>query len=313
VITVHDLAIYDHPEWFPSPYVKSLGFSERIVVPYSVRQARRIIAVSNQTKSDLQRIFKVPDGKIDVIYEGAGVPRGRDSGEVAQRLGLTPKKYFLFLGTLEPRKNIPAAIWAFAAFVQDDPVGRRDLRFVIAGRKGWKYDPILEAIEHANRDLSAACGDQAPVERVNYLGYIKSEDKAAVLGQALAFVFPSHYEGFGLPVIEAMSLGVPVITSNRASLPEICGDACILVDPADQPAMTAAMRRLVEDAEYADGLSRLGRKQASRFDWDETAHQTLTAYERAVKEPPMPAVKDGSDDDDSEETTGFPLDRFIGL
>ena len=301
VVTVHDLAIYDHPEWFPSPYPKSLGFSERIIVPYSVNQARRIIAVSNQTKADLIRVFGLPKEKIDVVYEGAGTPKAREDDEVVMRkLGLSSKKYFLFLGTLEPRKNIPTAIRAFARFVQEDTKNRAQYGFIIAGRRGWKYGPILESITKANEDLNKVCGDQEPIERVRHVGYVKREDKAAILKNAIAFVFLSYYEGFGLPVMEAMSLGVPVIASNKASLPEICGDACIMVEPEDQPAVASAMKRLVADQGYVSELAEKGTIQSGKFKWKDAAAKTLNVYEAAFKTP-------------SSDVNDIALDRIWGL
>lgn len=300
VITVHDLAIYDHPEWFPSPYPNSLGFSERIVVPYSVKQARRIIAVSEQTKQDLIRVFNLPPEKIDVVYEGAGAPKGQASLDTMRQFGLESKRYFLFLGTLEPRKNVPTALRSFVEFVKEDPGKRGGYRFVVAGRKGWKYEPIMEAIEEANRALGELLDDYG-YERVRYLGYIKHEHKASLLRNALAFVFPSFYEGFGLPVIEAMSLKVPVICSNRASLPEICDRAGILVDPNDQPALTAAMGRMVGDPEYVIKLGEQGQQQATKFSWKRAAAKTLAVYRKA------PETPETSDDID------LPLDKIWGM
>ncbi|MBN1585258.1 glycosyltransferase family 4 protein [Candidatus Uhrbacteria bacterium] len=300
VITVHDLAIYDHPEWFPSPFPHSLGFSERIVVPYSVRQARRVIAVSKQTKSDLIRVFGMPEGKIDVIYEGAGMPKGNGGNAVMDRYGLTAGRYFLFLGTLEPRKNIPSAIQAFSDFVREDPKGRFGFELVIAGRRGWKYEPIFEAMTRANLEINRICGDREPVERVRHIGYVRREDKAGLIRNAVAFVFPSFYEGFGLPVIEAMGLGVPVIASNRASLPEICGQACILTEPEDCSAMADAMGRLVSDGGGAEDWGERGRVQAQKFDWDRSAAETLSVYRKALEEP----VTDDGD---------MPIDRVFGM
>jgi glycosyltransferase involved in cell wall biosynthesis len=300
VITVHDLAIYDHPEWFPSPYPNSLGFSERIVVPYSVKQARRIIAVSDQTKQDLIRVFNLPPEKIDVVYEGAGAPKGQASLDTMKQFGLESKRYFLFLGTLEPRKNIPTALSAFVEFVKADPEHRRDFRFVVAGRKGWKYEPIMEAIDAANQELAKLLDDYG-FDRVRYLGYIKHEHKASLLRNALAFVFPSFYEGFGLPVIEAMSLKVPVICSRAASLPELCGSAGILVEPQDQPAITAAMERMVGDPEYTLKLGEQGQAQAAKFSWKRAATETLAVYQK------VPDTPETSEDID------LPLDKIWGM
>jgi len=286
VITVHDLAIYDHPEWFPAKYPGAPAFSERVIVPYSVKKAKRVIAVSEQTKQDLMRIFKLPEAKIDVVYEGAEPPpaaRAADKG-VLEKLRLQPGKYCLYLGTIEPRKNIDAAVRAFVRLLKSDYRRYCGLDLVIAGRKGWKYEPVFEAVTKGNSDLAAAAvaAKMDPREQIRYIGYLSHEDKAPVIGQAAAFVFPSFYEGFGLPVIEAMSLGAPVIAADRASLPEICGDAALLVDPDDDKAIAKALGRILDEPEFAAGLREKGRARAAEFNWRRTAQETIKVYERAL-------------------------------
>jgi len=288
VVTVHDLAVYDHPEWFPMKYAgAALSFSERIVVPYSVNAAKRVFAVSKQTKADLTRIFGVPAGKVDVIYEGAE-PRkaaaSRGSSAVLKRLRLDERRYCLQLGTLEPRKNLERSFEAFVALAGSDLRRYRDLDLIIAGRKGWRSDQILQAMGKANSDLAAAAvkAHEEPRERIRYVGYLSPEEKIQVVAQAVMFVFPSLYEGFGLPVIEAMSLGVPVIASRRASLPEICGDAALLVDPDDVGDISRAMKKLLDDPVLARGLAESGLKRSAEFSWSRTARETSEAYARAL-------------------------------
>jgi len=289
VITVHDLSIYDHPEWFPSQYQGALSFSERVVVPYSVKKAKRIIAVSGQTKKDLVRIFKLKEDKIDVVYEGAeppgaGVADQSKARRFLSELNLVPGRYFLFLGNIEPRKNVAAAVRAFARFVGADFARYQDLDLIIAGRRGWKYGPVFQAMSEANSDLAAAAvaAGLTPREQIRYIGYLSHEAKTAVIGNATAFVFPSLYEGFGLPVIEAMSLGVPVITSDRASLPEICGSAAVLVDPEKDEDIASAMRRVIDDHIFSAELRQKALRRAADFSWQQTVRETIRVYEKAV-------------------------------
>jgi alpha-1,3-rhamnosyl/mannosyltransferase len=288
VVTVHDLAVYDHPEWFPMKYAgAALSFSERIVVPYSVNAARRVFAVSKQTKADLTRIFGVPAAKIDVIYEGAEPQAGAAStgpSAVLKRLRLEGRRYCLQLGTLEPRKNLERSFEAFVALVRSDQGKYRDLDLIVAGRKGWHSDQIVLAMEKANSELATAAVKvhDEPRERIRYIGYLSPADKVRVVANAAMFVFPSLYEGFGLPVIEAMSLGVPVIASRRASLPEICGDAALLVDPEDAGEITRAMKKLCDDPVLTRSLAAAGRKRSEEFNWSRTARETAQAYARAL-------------------------------
>ncbi|MFA6603631.1 MAG: glycosyltransferase family 1 protein [Patescibacteria group bacterium] len=289
VVTVHDLAVYDHPEWFPMKYAgAALSFSERIVVPHSVSAARRVLAVSGQTKADLMRIFSAPDDKIDVIYEGAEPQpetfAAAGAAAVLKRLRLMGRRYCLQLGTLEPRKNLERSFEAFVALAGSDYHEYRGLDLIVAGRKGWHADQIIQALEKANSDLAQAAvkAHDEPRERIRYVGYLSPEDKVQVVANAAMFVFPSLYEGFGLPVIEAMSLGVPVIASRRASLPEICGEAALLVDPENVGEITLAMKKLYDDPALARGLSAAGRQRSKEFNWSRTARETVQAYAKAV-------------------------------
>jgi len=289
VITVHDLAIYDHPEWFRAQYQGALSFPERVVMPYSVKKARRIIAVSNQTKKDLVRIFKLKAAKIDVVYEGAespGAPGSDDRTEqVLAGLRVSRRRYCLYLGNIEPRKNVAAAVRGFARLVSKAPAKYRDLDLIIAGRRGWKYAADFQAIEEGNAVITAAAtaAGLEPREQIRYVGYLAREDKATVIGNAAAFVFPSLYEGFGLPVIEAMSLGVPVIASNRSSLPEICADAALLVDPEKDEEITLALDKVMAGGDFVAGLSARARKRAAEFNWRRTARETIKVYKKTVK------------------------------
>lgn len=276
VVTVHDLAIYDHPEWFPGEQPGGQTFSTRVVVPRSVSAATRVIAPSACTKSDLTRIFKADPGRIDVIHEGSeDVTPPPDAEERLERYGLKPGEYVCFVGTLEPRKNIPMAVRAFtrACLRGLIPAGTP---FVLAGAHGWKEGLITEAVTQANAKLGS--------ERVRFLGYVPHEDKVALMAKAKVFFWPSQYEGFGLPVIEAMRLGVPVITSNVSAMPEICDGDALLVDPHDEEQIVEALRRVFEDEALVARLSRGGLERGRLFTWDRAARQTIEVYRRALRD-----------------------------
>jgi glycosyltransferase involved in cell wall biosynthesis len=275
VVTIHDLAVYDHPEWFPGELPGGQTFSTRIVVPRSVSAARRVIAPSECTKRDLVSIFHADPSRIDVVPEGSEEKRPPTDaeGRVA-RFGLTPGNYALFVGTLEPRKNIPAAVHAFAraalrGWLPDDAV------FAIAGARGWKEGPIIEAVTQANVKLGC--------ERVRLLGYVSHEDKISLMAKARVFVFPSLYEGFGLPIIEAMRLGVPVIASNTSSIPEMADGAARLVHPKDEEGIEEALRDVFGSDELATRAAKEGVERGRLFTWDRTAEMTLTVYRKAVR------------------------------
>ncbi len=274
VITVHDLAIYDHPEWFPGGQL----FSKRMVVPASVRNASKIIAVSHATKRDAVRLFAVPPEKIRVIHEGVV---HREAGEhdhqrasVLLRHGLD-RPYFLFLGTIEPRKNVLGLVHAFGTLAEQFPSLADGTDLVIAGATGWKSDETLAYIAKINKSLGG--------ERVRMLGYLPAEDKEEVMAHALAFMFPTLYEGFGLPVLEAMSLGVPVVSSDVSSIPEIVGRDGVLVDPTHRSELMLAMKHLLENPDYRRELGMRGLHRSIEFRWERTAGETLEVYEEVAK------------------------------
>lgn len=272
VVTVHDMAIYLHPEWFPGGQF----FSRRLVVPASLRRAERLIAVSESTKEDLRRLFLVPSEKIAVVHEGVEPPPP-GAWDLPALKGLE-KPYLLFLGTVEPRKNVEGLVRAYVSLAERFPKLASGAELVIAGGRGWKSEAAFAAIEAANRRF----GRSGP--RIRALGYVPEEDKIALMARAKAFVFPSRYEGFGLPVLEAMALGVPVITSNLSSLPEIAGrGAALLVDPENPVEISLAMKHLLEDEAKRAELGRRGLMRSTDFRWDKMAGETLEVYEEAAR------------------------------
>ncbi len=264
IITVHDLAIYKNPGWFPSQI-----FSTKLLVPQSLRKAEKIIAVSKSTKRDLQKMFNISSKKIAVVYEGATTKKiAIKSKKIDQikRFKLWPN-FIFFVGTLEPRKNIIALLHAYAKVLETD----RDLKkyqLVVAGAKGYKSDRIFKEIKYLK--LS---------KQVKYIGYVSHNQKMELLKKATCFVFPSRYEGFGLPVLEAMKLGTPVITSNVSSIPEITGKAALLVNPEKEIELVDAMVSLLGNKKLQNKLQKEGKEQAKQFSWDKCAQETVKVYE----------------------------------
>jgi glycosyltransferase involved in cell wall biosynthesis len=264
VITIYDLSFALFPQYFH-------GFNQaylRAGTRRSARHAARLIAISDHTRRDIHRLYDVPLERIDVAYPGADEtlrpidPATLDRFRHEKNL---PAKYLLFLGTLEPRKNLVMLIEAFAQFKRACPDGR----LVLAGGVGWLADEVFAAIE------SAGVKDSIVLP-----GFVKAEEKTLWLSSATAFVYPSIYEGFGLPPLEAMACGTPVIVSDAASLPEVVGEAGISIGPRDPIGWAQAMRRVWDDQPYRAELRDRGLRQSRKFTWLETARQTAETYQR---------------------------------
>ncbi len=264
VVTVHDLGYVYFPEAHQSFQRQYLEWSTR----HSVKRATRVIADSLATATDLAAHYKVPQDRISVIYLGVDetltpVTDPERLAEVRARYGL-PERYLLFMGTLQPRKNIARIVQGYARWAasQPDP----DVALVLAGQQGWLYDPTWTE----------------GVGGVILPGYIHDEDIAALYSGAEALVFPSLHEGFGFPVLEAMRCGTPVITSTTSSLPEVAGEAALLVNPRDVDAIAQAIGRVLSDRTLRERLIERGFTQAARFNWQQTAEQTLQALESSA-------------------------------
>ncbi|MCX6744442.1 MAG: glycosyltransferase family 1 protein [Candidatus Parcubacteria bacterium] len=263
VITVHDLAYYKNPSWFPDHQF----FNTRILTPFSVYKAKKIIAVSESTKKDLIKYFKVKKEKIEVILEGVDdyCNLTVDESKIEEKFKIS-SPYFLALGTLEPRKNLVRLIEAFNKFLLDNPGS--DFKLVLAGKKGWKYEPIFEAIKDLN------LGD-----KVIWVGYVHLPEKIFLLSHSYALVFPSLYEGFGLPILEAMNMGVSVVTSNVSSIPEIVIDNAVLIEPDDVESIKDGLNKIYRDADLRQKLIERGRGIARHFTWEKSAQKTLQLFE----------------------------------
>lgn len=273
VVTVHDLAIYKHRKLFPPAQF----MSTKLVVPRSIRRAKKVIAVSEATKRDLRSLFRVPEKRVRVIYEG--FVRGfssRSAVDVRGKYALD--KYVLFVGTIEPRKNLVNLIKGFASVASIPSMKKVDL--VLAGAPGWKYGDVLKAVKEAKLG-----------KRVRYLGYVPHDEKVHLIENANAFVFPSLYEGFGLPVLEAMSLGTPVVTSRVSSLPEIAGTAAVFVNPHKFKEIGQAIARVVGNVNLRKKLVASGKARAGMFTWDATARETLQVYREVGQAAKKPALK----------------------
>lgn len=277
IITVHDFAIYEHPEWFPRNYLSRQQLSTKMLVPRSIRAAAHILAISEHTKKDLQKHFHVSENRVRVIP--LGVSRESVAPDAPAKIKAhfrLPEHIFLFLGTIEPRKNIEGLIAAFrVAFAKF----KNAKTLVVAGGRGWKNESIFKAVAAANKALEPWQGGHPPVR---FLGPVSHEHKLALIAGATAFVWPSLYEGFGLPVLEAMSLGAPVLTSNTTSLPEVVGDAALLVNPSREHDIADALVRLDHEPELRKSLTEKGKARAQQFSWKTTAEKTLEVYRAVV-------------------------------
>lgn len=264
VVTVHDLSFLHEPRWFRPGHAAYY----RYAVGRTARLAERVIADSQVTAQDLNEKLGIPRDRIDVVPLGVDEryrPAPPEAVVSVRTKYALPKRFFLYLGTLEPRKNLVRVIEAWSRIATACP-----LDLVIAGRQGWRSRPIARAIAAATRP-----------ERVRCPGFIAEEDLPALLSAAEAFVWPSLWEGFGLPPLEAMACGTPVLTSNVSSLPEVVGDAALMVDPYDIEAIAEGMLRLAEDAALRDQLRSLGLQRAAQYTWRRTAQGAIDTY-RAV-------------------------------
>lgn len=253
-VTVHDLGYKYFPQAHPPRQRAYLDMTTR----YSARRASVVLADSQATADDLTAFYKTPQSKVRVVYPGVDVPKAGDQTQIRKKYKL-PERYFLFLGTLQPRKNIGRLIQAFSLFKQQHP--EDDSALVLAGARGWLFDPTwVEGVEN-----------------VIVTGYIDDADKGALYAGARALVFVSLYEGFGFPALEAMGCGTPVICSNTSSLPELTGDAALLVDPLSVEAIAAAMARVSADSELCQRMVEGGYQRVQQFTWDVAAKSALDA------------------------------------
>lgn len=261
IITIHDLAFIRFPHTFRAHNRTYLDLATRL----SARRATRILAVSEHTKREVVGLLGVPPERVVVTHDAARAhfrpPEPAALAAFRARHGL-PEQFVLYVGTLEPRKNLVTLLEAYSQVIRSCPVP-----LLVGGGKGWLYGDVFRRLDELGLR-----------ERVNFVGYLEEEELPLWYAAATMFVFPSIYEGFGMPPLEAMACGTPVITSNSASLPEVVGKAGIMVPPTDADALATAIVRLLDDASLREELRERGLRRAAAFSWHTTAKRTLEVY-----------------------------------
>lgn len=272
VVTVHDVSYLRHPEWF--------SLRDRLVLRVGVAatlpRARGIITVSLHGRSELCACYGIPEERVLATHLSAdplfrAVTLSEAGRQTLQGLGIR-FPYILGVGNLQPRKNLRRLIEAFSRLKSTTGCPHQ---LVLVGRAKWKESDLYEAIRAFGVELD-----------VLFPGYLSDADLVALYAGADVFVYPSLYEGFGLPVLEAMACGVPVVTSTAASIPEVAGDAALLIDPLDVGALSAAMERVLSDAALSRSLRENGLRRAAQFSWRQTALQTWACYQRVGGDSP---------------------------
>ncbi len=267
-MVVHDLTRYLFPNFFPfNPMQKVL---DRLTYPAMLRRYDHLLAVSQSTREDLINRFEISPGKISVAYHGAEktfqILNPLMAEEVLSQSYHIQKPFILFLGTLEPRKNIPTLLKAFAGIMDQIPH-----HLILVGQKGWKWEPIFQEMERPNLK-----------QRVHWIGYIPDQERVYFYNTADMLAYPSWYEGFGMPLLEAMQCGCPVITSRVSSLPEVVGEAGLLIDPHRVEDLQGAMLRLAKDPAFSERLKKAGLEQAKKFSWETSARITLEVFQKVT-------------------------------
>lgn len=271
VVSVHDLGYLHYPQAHTRWGRWYLDLSTR----FNVHSGRRIIADSKATRRDLISHYRVNPEKIVVAYP-AGTPGLAPVTDTAERERVrrayrTGERYFCYVGTLQPRKNLDTLLRAFSSLIAKKEIPE-DVNLVLAGKRGWKCKKIVEMTQ--NKPLRG---------RVVLPGYVPSHDLPALLSGALAYVLPSLYEGFGLPILEAMACDTPVICSDVSSLPEVAGDAALYVSPHDTEGWAQAMARIYYDGTLCQRLIARGRERRKRFSWERCARTVLATLETLEK------------------------------
>jgi glycosyltransferase involved in cell wall biosynthesis len=269
VVTVHDVTFFLLPERYP--LTRRVYF--QVMTILAARRAHCLIVPSATVRDDLRTVLRVPPERASITYEGVEpefrrLDRSQCASLAAERYGL-PAGYLLSLGTREPGKNRAAVFQAVRLLLDEG----RDVHLAVVGQTGWRTEAEEAAVKETR--LSG---------RVHFTGYVPQEDLPAVYNAASAFVFPSLYEGFGLPALEAMACGVPVVTSNASALPEVVGDAALKVEPSEPKAIAAAIGRILDDGTYAGLLSQAGVERAGEFSWEGCALATVAVYRRVLGE-----------------------------
>ncbi len=269
ILVIHDLSFHMHPEYFS---LRKKIWHAQMMPARQVAAATRVVAVSHATARDLQTVYGVPQEKIEVVHPGLSIsvdeisddPRRREKIRQYYRL---PERFFLYFGTIEPRKNIGGLIHAFESLSPE----LHHWKLVLAGSLGWSYGDILKSIARSPRKND-----------IILPGFVRKEDKPYLYQLSSCFIYPSFFEGFGFPPLEAMQNGVPTITSHVASLPEVVGDAALLIDPYRVKEIIQAMEAVAQDRALQEMLRVRGRAHAARFSWRASAQKMLDIIREAA-------------------------------
>jgi len=268
VVTIHDVIALSHP----SLCKRANAAHYRRLIPLAVRRARKVVVSSRATRAELRRHIRVGGNKLAVVHPGVAdlFKRVRDKKvlERVRRKHSLPERYILFVGNIEPKKNLPVILAALHRLKERH---RTTCKLVVAGKRGWKCRPVFQSVRRLGLEKD-----------VTFTGYIPREDMPAVYTMADVFVMPSIVEGFGMPVVEAMACGVPVITSRAPALMECGGDAAVHVPHEDVVQLSIAIRKVLANSFFRKSLSKRGRERARAFSWKRTAREMLSIYSEAA-------------------------------
>jgi glycosyltransferase involved in cell wall biosynthesis len=269
IVTIHDTAFVKYPETCDTLFKVYL----KALLPLVIKRAKKILTVSVSAKEEIVGLLNAPENKVKSIYNGCGskyrvINDDNRIREIKDRYGL-PAHYILNVGTLEPRKNLEMLIEAYKEVKMQKGV---EQKLVLTGSRGWYYENIMARINESGLQND-----------VIFSGFVAEEDMPCLYNGADLFVYPSLYEGFGIPVVEAMACGCPVITSNCSSLPEVAGDAAILVDPRDSSAIASAIWQALSDEKSRDVLRSKGIEQAKKFTWEKTVQEVWEGISETVR------------------------------
>ncbi len=270
VCTIHDLAF----EHLPETFKRRSWMQLRMTVRHTAKRATRIITVSEYSRRDIAKTYGIPAERITVTYEAAPphfqpVTSEKELQRVKQTYGIEGA-YLLSVGSIQPRKNLTRLIASYSRLLAKN-AARKLPKLVLVGKRAWLYGETLKAIQ-----------DMGLRDSVILTGYVPESDLPALYSGALCFIYPSYFEGFGLPPLEAMKCGAPVIVGDRTSLPEVVGNAAMMVDPFDIDALAFAIEKLIDDSDYRSYLRVQGLERAKKFSWHSTAKQTLEVYKQAA-------------------------------
>jgi glycosyltransferase involved in cell wall biosynthesis len=271
VITIHDLNFIHFPQFLTPESARYYGQIHR-----AVKRADHILTDSNHTREDVITYLDVPSERVTTVYLGAApvyrpITSRQEVRRTVTQYGL-PSDFIIFVGTLEPRKNVPTLLRAFGRLRERG----YDVHLAIVGRKGWLFEDIYSTVT----ELKLA-------DTVHFLENVPNEDLARLYNAACCLTLPSHYEGFGLTPLEAMACGTPVVVSDRSSLPEVVGDAGLLIDPESPENLAAAVARVLDDSALRASLRQQGLIRSAKFSWARAARQTMAVYQQVLSESSM--------------------------